>query len=238
MQRPYRLRIRPIQHVPAVPSYLHKLHLQKHSQVLRHRTLLNSQPYHTFPNRPFPRRQKLQYLPTPRFSHRIKRIRCGSRPCHAPTLYSHIGICQPLFSYATPFPCPPRPSLLGLSASAPVLPQRPNSCRHGPPPCTSSTRQSRRRSLLPSTPKLRVIPSGAERLFPSTSLLRSSWSAQSRNLSSPFFPSTRMRGLTPVRSATIAAHLWVAPVWVAALAATIALPCSWAFSSPAAGNPG
>ena len=97
MQRPNRFRIRSIQHVPAVPSYVHKLHLQKHPQVLRHRRLLESQPHHNFSDRPFPRRQKLQYLPPPRLGHRIKRIRCGRRPRHAATLHSHMGICQALF---------------------------------------------------------------------------------------------------------------------------------------------
>jgi hypothetical protein len=168
MQRPYRLRIRPIQHVPAVPSYLHKFHLQKHPQVLRHRRLLKSQSHHNFPDRPFPSRQKLQYLPTPRFRHRIKRIRCGRRPRHATTLHSHMGICQPFFGV-------PRPFLLGLLAFRALLPQRPNSV---------------------------VIPSGADRLFPPTSLLRSSRSAQSRNFSS-MCPSQHSRSPTPSPSSSL-----------------------------------
>src|ERR1700736_1189053 len=50
-----------------------------------------------------------------------------------------------------------------------------------------------------------VIPSGADRLFPPTSLLRCSRSAQSRNLSSPlsFFNSDPLTDR--VRSATITA---------------------------------
>jgi hypothetical protein len=142
MQRPYRLCIRPIQHVPAVPSHVHKLHLQKHPQVLRHRRLLKSQPHHNFPDRPFPRRQKLQYFPPPRFGHRIKRIRCGCRPRHARTLHAHIGICQARFLSHND-------SFSGFWASALYSPNA---------PIASSF-------LTPSTLNWRVIPSGANQFF-------------------------------------------------------------------------
>jgi hypothetical protein len=181
MQRPNRLRIRPIQHVPAVPSYLHKLHLQQHPQVLRHRRLLKSQPHHNFPDRPFPRRQKLQYFPPPRFRHRIKRIRRGCRPRHVHTLHSHMGICQAFFVSHDPSP------YLFL-----VSPPSINFCVPPPSPFTPSTPQSRRRSLLPQRPSSVSFRAKQTGFF---LLLRSCEVAglRRRGISLRLSPSTRMR---------------------------------------------
>ena len=82
MQWPDRLSVRPIEFLPALAAHVHKPCLSQHTQVLRHRRLVQIQRFHDVPNRPLPSRQKAKNLPAPRLCNRIEDIRCGSSSCH------------------------------------------------------------------------------------------------------------------------------------------------------------
>lgn len=95
IQRPDSFRIRVIKLVPAVAPYPYQPNIAQHSQMFRHRRLLQAEAGHDFADRPLVRGQKLENLPSPRLCYRVEGIRGGRRSGHdSCILYSHIGICQ------------------------------------------------------------------------------------------------------------------------------------------------
>src|SRR5258708_12231848 len=97
VKRTNRLGVRSIEHAPPIPPHVNEPPLQQDPQMLRDRRLHHPQRIHNLPHRPLLQREIAQNRPPPRLCHRIKRIRSCRRSCHAPTLHSHMGICQAIF---------------------------------------------------------------------------------------------------------------------------------------------
>src|SRR5688572_4034869 len=77
-----RVCVRSIQRPPAVPTHRHKVHVQQHLQVLRHRGLLHLQGLRDLADRSLLGGNELQNVSTARLGHRVEWIRGRRRARH------------------------------------------------------------------------------------------------------------------------------------------------------------
>src|SRR4051812_18384347 len=89
MDRFQRMPVEPVQPLPPVIAHLHHPHLAQNPQMLGHLRLGQPQYTHQVADRPFPIDEDIEDLPTPRFGHRIERVRCRCRSCHTTTIYPY-----------------------------------------------------------------------------------------------------------------------------------------------------
>jgi len=82
MQRPYRLRVRPVQLLTPLAAHPNQPHVTQHPQVLRDRRLLQPQRRHNLSNRSLCSSEITQNLPPPGLSHRVECIRRCARSRH------------------------------------------------------------------------------------------------------------------------------------------------------------
>src|SRR5260370_8127341 len=111
-----------IEHTPPVAPHVDEPHFQQHPQMLRHRRLLHPQRVHNLPDGPLLQAQLVQNLPPARLPHPVARIRSSCCSCHVPTIHSHIGICQALFSLSRSLACRLLTSPLFSDSLAPNTP--------------------------------------------------------------------------------------------------------------------
>src|SRR5580704_12049794 len=97
VKRPDRFRVGPIEHPAAVATHIDETHIFEYTQMLRDRRLLQSQAQDDVAYGPLLQREIVQYLPPPRFSHRVKSIRCCRCAWHERIIHSYMGICQAVF---------------------------------------------------------------------------------------------------------------------------------------------
>src|SRR5208282_754747 len=83
MQRPNRLGVGSIEHLPAIATDVHQAHVAQHSEMLRNRWLLVAKAVYDIPDRAFLQRQVVENLPPPGFGNRVERIRSRRCSCHA-----------------------------------------------------------------------------------------------------------------------------------------------------------
>ena len=180
VKRPYCLCVGAIQHPAPVPPHVHQPNFEQHPQMLRHRRLLQPHRLHNLSDRPFLQREIVQNLTPARFRHRIERIRCCRRPCHASTLHAYMGICQALFS--SYFFLPPIPPFVvpsearnllsaSLRRAADSPPRGPSRSPHGP-----TVPKNNRHDMLSI---VRTLPQGLTPNFPAAGSSYSTASADS-----------------------------------------------------------